>query len=66
MKRNAAIGIGIAIAAVAVFSFVGLAVYNEGQKPINQDSGLVSPPTPTGKHLQITLNESIGLEEQHP
>jgi len=65
MKRNVTIGIGIAIAAVVVFSFIGLAVYNEGQNPINQDSGLVSPPTP-GKHLQISLNESIGLEEQNP
>ena len=66
MKRNAAIGIGVAIAVVAVFSFIGLTGYNEGLKLPNPDSGTVSPPPPAGKHLQINLNESIGLEEQHP
>ena len=66
MKRNAAIGIGAAIAVVTVFSFIGLAVYNEGQKLPNLDSGTVSPLPPAGKHLQINLNESIGLVEQHP
>ena len=67
MKRNTAIGIGIAIALVAIVSLFFLAVYNQGQKPTNPDSGsTVSPPTPTGKHLQMNLNESIGLKEENP
>ena len=59
MNFKVIIGIGIVIAVIitAVFGLAGLSTFEPSKSPTVQNATSL----PQGKHLQLNLNESIGI-----
>jgi len=62
MKKIVGIGIGIAIIVIAI---IGAITYYEKSMPESQTSESVQPP-PAGKHYEVTVSDSVGVEDASP